>query len=67
MRQIVREDRRRWGRRREEAAVTSGHGQSVVLNKNNGFLDLHLHKAEAIQVMHCVALKRMVGAESEVC
>lgn len=41
----MREDRRRGGRRREKAAVTSGHGQSAVLNKNDGFLDLGLHKA----------------------
>lgn len=67
MRQIVREDRRRGGRRREKVAVTPGHGQSAVLNRNDGFLDLHLHKAEAVQVMHCVVLKRMVGAQWYIC
>lgn len=51
-----REDRMR-GRRKEKVAVTSGHGHSAVLNKNNGFLNLHRHRFETIEAMQCGALK----------
>lgn len=65
MRQIVREERTPsvGGRRRNK--VTLGHGQSAGLKKGDEVLDLRF-KARAVQVVHCVVLKRKVGAELEV-
>lgn len=34
-----------------------GRGHSAVLNKNNGFLDLHGPTFEATEAMQCVVLK----------
>lgn len=66
MRQIVREDRTpSVGGKKEKQSHFRPRSKCRIEKKGDEVLDLRF-EARAVQVVHCVVLKRKVGAELEV-